>query len=560
MNAPEVLPAAHEVATLALGAIVPSKTNPRKRFDKLGMDELTASVQRHGVIQPVLVRPRASGGYELVSGERRYRAAKAAALAAIPALVRTLSDAEALELQVIENLQREDLHELEEAEGYEQLMKCVDAATGKPYDVDTIAAKVGKSRAYVYARLKLTALEAKAREAFFACKLNASTALLLARIPTRPLQLEALNDITGVRWRGADPMSFREASRHIHEKFMLRLTEAPFATGDAKLLPSAGACTGCPKRTDNQPELFADVKSGDVCTDPSCFAEKKALHFKRQREEALAAGRSVITGAKAKKILPSEHSIHIAESSGFVGLDAHCYDDTKHRTYAQILGKDAPPPTLVEHPSTGALIEVLQLTEIMQTLKGKGIGKRRSASSSSGASERAALAKARLEVKIRAAIFEAVHAAYDGQMSTADGALIAGEFFECTSHEFRKRIVELWSPPEAAPADAKAEKKGLSTDADWKRQQAFKKRIPTLGGPELARLLLDLALVGEVSNAHAYGATKAANLLATAERLGVDAARIRRELAAEAKPARTPKAKKPAAKKRAKPAAAAGAA
>src|SRR5689334_19780351 len=165
---------------IALAAITASKTNPRKRFDQAALDELADSIKRHDVLQPILLRP--NGGpdtYELVAGERRFRAAKAAGLVDIPATVRVLSDAEVLEIQVVENLQRSDLHELEEAEGYEQLLKC-SHPNGERYTVDEIAAKVGKSRSYVFARLKLCALCPEARKAFYAGELDASRALLIA--------------------------------------------------------------------------------------------------------------------------------------------------------------------------------------------------------------------------------------------------------------------------------------------------------------------------------------------------------------------------------------------
>ncbi len=112
MNAPDLGPVAG-LYLIDLSRIDPSKTNPRKRFDAAAMAELTVSVAAHGVIQPILVRPTGSR-FELVAGERRFRAAQAAQLSAIPALVRDLTDLEALELQVVENLKRADLHPLEE--------------------------------------------------------------------------------------------------------------------------------------------------------------------------------------------------------------------------------------------------------------------------------------------------------------------------------------------------------------------------------------------------------------------------------------------------------------
>lgn len=147
----------------------PSPTNPRKSFPEDKMAELIESVKRVGVMQPLLVRnwpadyPHTGSDfpfYEVVAGERRYRAAVAAGLTLVPVLVRDLSDGEVLELQMIENLQREDIHPIEEAEGYQLMMD------RQGYTADTLAEKLGKSRSYIFGRLKLLALDEEARRLF----------------------------------------------------------------------------------------------------------------------------------------------------------------------------------------------------------------------------------------------------------------------------------------------------------------------------------------------------------------------------------------------------------
>lgn len=164
------------VSNIRVDAIKPSGTNPRKSLDKAQLAELTQSVRAHGVLQPVLVRPNgAAGEFLLVAGERRWRAAKAAGLAEIPALVRELSDAQVLEIQVIENLQRADLHPLEEAQGYQQLL-------AKKYDVARIAARVGRSPNYVYDRVKLLNLTKEAQKRFLAGEFTTGHAVILARL------------------------------------------------------------------------------------------------------------------------------------------------------------------------------------------------------------------------------------------------------------------------------------------------------------------------------------------------------------------------------------------
>lgn len=280
---------------IPLACVVPSKTNPRKRFDEASLAELADSILRNGLAQPILVRPLPSTAgqidrVEIVAGERRYRAAKIAGLDVIPAIVRELTDVQALELQIVENVQREDVHEIEEAEGYHRLME------EHGYTSDMLAEKVGKSRSYIYGRLKLCALVPLAREAFFEGKLNSSLALLIARIPVPELQEHATKEIT--TWNAGESMSYRRAVEHIQERYMLDLDRARFDIKDAKLLKAAGACTTCDKRTGSHPLLFPDV-GADVCTDPNCFAAKGRAQNQKIIDVARKQGIPVIEGDEA---------------------------------------------------------------------------------------------------------------------------------------------------------------------------------------------------------------------------------------------------------------------
>lgn len=159
---------------IPLERIEENKANPRKVFK--GMDELVESVKTRGVLQPVLVRPLGNRDYRLIFGARRFRAAQRAGLKFIPAMVRELGDPEALEIMIIENAKREDVHPLEEAQGYHQLH------TEYGQDVATIAAKVGRSVAYVYDRMKLLQLTPKNQERFMADEFTAGHAIILARL------------------------------------------------------------------------------------------------------------------------------------------------------------------------------------------------------------------------------------------------------------------------------------------------------------------------------------------------------------------------------------------
>jgi len=145
---------------VAIEAVRPSALNPRASFSESELKELADSIRARGVVQPIVVRPvnGEAGGFEIIAGERRWRAAQAAALHEIPVIVRDLSDQEALEVAIIENVQRTDLNAIEEAAGYRQL---IDAYQ---YKQDELAGIVGKSRSHLTNTLRLLKLPASVQE------------------------------------------------------------------------------------------------------------------------------------------------------------------------------------------------------------------------------------------------------------------------------------------------------------------------------------------------------------------------------------------------------------
>jgi ParB family chromosome partitioning protein len=259
------------VNAVPIAQISESKTNPRKHFDKKALQELASSIAEKGIVVPLLVRSSwakidgTDQTYEIVAGARRFRAAQIANLAELPVIVRELSDDQVLEIQVIENLQRADVHPLEEANGYKRLL-----SSERYTDVAALAAKVGKSESYVYQRLKLAELIEPAKKAFFEEQITAGHAILIARLQPQE-QKEALAKCIGNQW---SKPSVRELSQWIQDNLHLDLAKAPWQKDDADLLPKAGACTTCPKRTGATPALFPDVTKGDTCTDPACYQAK----------------------------------------------------------------------------------------------------------------------------------------------------------------------------------------------------------------------------------------------------------------------------------------------
>lgn len=353
------------MTALPLRAIRVSPDNPRRRIDEAALAELAASIREQGVLEPILVRPVAEGRdgseYEVMAGERRYRAAKLAELSSIPAIIRQASDEEALQIAVVENLQRQDLDPIDEADGFKKLL------SEQRCTVDALAAKVGKSAAYVRGRVKLAELPKTAKEALRSGKLPLSVALLVARIPNAKQQAEAGSAVMAGPM--GEPMSFKAAAQYIQTHFMLSLADASFPTNDRALVPAAGACSTCPKRTGNDRALFAEVARGDLCTDAACFAAKKEAHWQRLQAEARQGAVAILPEKDAKAVFRYGRLDWEGE---YYDLDADCLDDSKGRTWAKLLGKLAPKHVIARNPHDGAVHRLVLRSDAAAALKKAG--------------------------------------------------------------------------------------------------------------------------------------------------------------------------------------------
>lgn len=283
---------------LRIAAIVSHPDNPRvfrdKDEDDPALVDLATSIKAVGVLEPVLVRPvtgqdltgHAMPGFQLCAGERRLRAARLAGLETIPAIVRELTDDQALEVLVTENLQREDLLPLEEARGIRTLLQ-------HGWTLQDVAAKLGRSVGWACQRDRLNTLSARWLEAMTNPKLGVGSWPLGHLLTITTLAPEAqdqlMDQIGGYYLQAGYHMERAQLQRYVSD-LVRTLSSAPWKVKDSALYPEAGACSECPERSSLNPGLFEEAKpsKADRCLNPVCWAEK-ARRFAATKEAELRA-------------------------------------------------------------------------------------------------------------------------------------------------------------------------------------------------------------------------------------------------------------------------------
>ncbi|MBY0553270.1 ParB/RepB/Spo0J family partition protein [bacterium] len=198
----------NRVWNIAIDKLVPGVYQPRKNFDKESLNELANSIKENGIIQPITVRKRQAGGFEILAGERRWRAAQAAGLHEVPAIIKTLSDREALQVALIENIQREDLDPIEEAESYQRLIEEFSLSQAEA------AEKVGKERSSVANALRLLSLPLEIRDMLSAKQISVGHAKAILSLTDKARQINLAKKVSeggmSVRSLEAEIKSFQK--------------------------------------------------------------------------------------------------------------------------------------------------------------------------------------------------------------------------------------------------------------------------------------------------------------------------------------------------------------
>jgi ParB family chromosome partitioning protein len=280
---PAHVPHTPDSTTLPLDSIKRSPFNPLIRSDKndpatIGLADSMASV---GLLQPITVRPIAAtngtpGHWEVVAGERRVTAAKLLGWERISAIVRDMTDAEVMLAQSIENLQRKDLHPLDEADALQRLLHL-----GPDQSLAELSARVGRSPEYIRQRVQLTHLIDPAKLLLRNGVIGVLQAFVIARMPTpadQHMLTKYVDEHHKNKWRMP---SAQDIAAHAEREIMLRLERAPFDRDDATLVEGRPACPTCPERTGANADLFAELGKDDRCLNASCFHRKEAAHVDR---------------------------------------------------------------------------------------------------------------------------------------------------------------------------------------------------------------------------------------------------------------------------------------
>lgn len=343
----------HSVSMVPVDRLTPTPDNRRRTITQSSVESLAKSMARDGILQPIVVRPHPEkeGWWEIRAGERRWRAAKLAGLAHIPAVIRSLDDVSALSVTIAENLQRQDLHPLEEAATIQQ-------AFDRGYDAKAVAAKLGKSVIYIARRASLSKLCTVWREEVLrpdtgASRLSVAHLELIARLPEETQQALAEDKFSVVFRRGFPTV---DELRKLIDGGLHSLKVMPWDLADETLDPKAGSCLTCPKRSGMLPMLFdpedapqkGKVSKSDRCLDPSCFERKCVAHLERRESE-----------------LRTEHPSLRLVQIGYNGVHPRIREKFAERVtqvyapkFVKPKAKGATPAMQIDGPKAGSLVHI----------------------------------------------------------------------------------------------------------------------------------------------------------------------------------------------------------
>lgn len=551
-----------------IALFTPSTHNARTIWSAKRVSDMAASMRKNGQLQPIRVRrnPLATADngrppFEIVMGETRWRAAPEADIGQLDFVLGEYTDQEVLELSIIENTQRKDLHPLEEAVAFEHLLRKENGLQGYA-TVPDLAARFGVSPSYVYQRLKLTALCKAAREAFLEDKISASVALLIARMPDQAEQATATARI--LQGFGGEPYSFRAAAEYLQREFMLSLSLATFDT--AASYSMAGPCSQCTKRSGASPDLFADVPAGDMCQDSRCYQAKVAEAHTLLLQAARDEGHAVLTGKDATKVLATPNATPV----GHYRLTEACPGLThSNKPLGQLLPTSTP-LVLVEHPSAqGTVVQLVTHAMARSGLKQRGFLRTDLAEKGSSSKQVSPSTKAEShapdpaappsagkptkrgvgETQAKPTTKEQERQEVEALRATHEATLL--KFGELLFAELREKLIDaehsplivlrmavnwLWAEVDFEATALLYKQRGWERDENGAYGNDFARRLEAASGQDLALLLAEMLVVEELTDPPVIEAemldphlTRSANAMKLAEHFDIDLQRVLRD-------------------------------
>lgn len=341
-----------EMKNIKIADLVSSDKNPRKHFDEVTLHELATSILEKGLLQPIIVRPKGKK-FEIVAGERRFRASKIAELKEIPCIVRELTDEEAFDLMITENLQREDVQPMEEAAAFNELLK-------RNNDFSMLAVRFGKSEVYVRLRVKLLDLISDFQELLEADVISISIAQELCKQQDyiqEEIYKDSFTDRDKSWWKCP---RLHDLKNSIKRNANPLLSEAKFDITDKKLKKDAGACTNCVSNTACLSALFPEDTENARCTNPRCFKQKTEIAFEKTLE-SVSKDSSIIIGHTHPHWDNDRNDVTKLEKLGYSVVDVS--------RWSRILEPDAPDMPEESNYDLTDLEEAAEFSEEMELYK-----------------------------------------------------------------------------------------------------------------------------------------------------------------------------------------------
>jgi ParB/RepB/Spo0J family partition protein len=497
---------------IELALIQESPDNPRQNYDQTALEELAKSIASEGIHVPLLLRVfEGEQRYELIAGHRRIRAAKLAGLTEVPCVLRQYTDDEARAARIIENLLREGLTPLEEAEAYQQMFAAA-GAENRPLTPADLAAKLGKKESYIRIRLRLLTADAAVQDALRKEQITEGHALELARLD-KSLQKELLKFCLFQTWgqRRDGVVSINELRKYIAQNVMLVLASAPFNTNDANLIPNVGACTDCKKRTGNDRMLFPDVKQKDICTLPSCYQAKVTRSIDVTLEELKASNTDAVR-------ISTDYSRH--SSTPKDALTTSQYEVVKKGTVCE----DTKVGVYVDGQQQGHKVKVCTNAKC-------NLHHPFNNTTSSSPDEKEKRAKAKKEAAVRSRVFAAIYAASATvSIEDADYIAVAQHSISRADHNGLMKLAKLLDWPKEI--------------FGWDGKAKLAAKLNEIGA-DAAMVVAMLAAASQELSVNEFTVRKAERLDALAKSFSVNTTAVRKEVEAElalkTKPKATPK-------------------